>query len=390
VCPEPLPDACSAPTCNPQTGKCEPIPLALGVTCNDGIECTTGDACDGKGVCKAGATTCRTSDADCAGQEDGNFCNGTLYCHLATGNCVLNPLTVVTCPSVDDTACTTLQCQPKTGKCAPVAKPGKTPCSDSNSCTVGDTCQAGKCTGSATTCQCFTDADCALKDDGNKCNGTLYCDQKDGTCKLNPATVVLCQSVYDTACTTHSCNPLTGGCEATLKLDGTPCDADGTSCTADDQCLGGFCNAGTSTCVCQTNADCTKKDDGNLCNGSLYCELKGHTCVLNPATGVSVLGGSKNDTVYAAVPAGLGFAAVGTTESSGTGAKDGWLLRVDAFANAACGTAGTCLGKSIQGCSDQNACTFDYRTAQKACTHKPMPDSQDCGIGNQCKQGVCK
>ncbi len=65
------------------------------------------------------ANQCQTT-ADCASYEDGNACNGTLFCNKSQlpHRCALKPSTVVSCPAVNDHACATNQCDPTTGECA--------------------------------------------------------------------------------------------------------------------------------------------------------------------------------------------------------------------------------------------------------------------------------
>ena len=58
-------------------------------------------------------------------------------------------------------------------------------------------------------CECVKNADCAKFEDGDLCNGTLYCNKANGKCELNPATVVTCTGVYDTQCAKNVCDPAT-------------------------------------------------------------------------------------------------------------------------------------------------------------------------------------
>ena len=273
---------CQLSACEAKTGKCAAAKLADNSPCDDGNAKTVGDACIG-GQCVAGVdlSLCKT-DGDCAGQEDGNFCNGTLFCNKATGQCQLNPKTVVSCPSVDNTACQKNQCQPKSGVCQLTAINGGGGCEDGDPCTTGEVCASGTCTPSAAICQCATDADCLPQDDGDKCNGTLYCDKQVGTCKLNPATVVSCPSVGDSPCSKNLCNKKTGVCAMTAVFEAKPCD-DGNGCTSGDVCTSGQCT-GTTTCQCMQDSDCAAQEDGDLCNGTLYCEKVSGQCKVNPAT----------------------------------------------------------------------------------------------------------
>ncbi|MBM4344376.1 MAG: hypothetical protein FJ100_13490 [Deltaproteobacteria bacterium] len=287
VCPTTNDSACQKNVCVPATAQCKLQLAPANTPCDDGVSCTTGDFCE-QGLCVPGANTCFCKqDSDCAASEDGNLCNGTLFCNKATAQCQVNPVTVVSCQTVDDTACTKNQCNPKDGKChlLPIAD-GK-PCDDGNACTPNEACAAGNCTSPVNTCECEKDADCGKKDDGNPCNGTLYCDVVAKNCKTNPATVVSCNTGDDPPCLADTCDVKTGKCAlVTLPKDGTACD-DGNACTAQSACGGGQCLGGANLCECQKDADCAAKEDGNVCNGTLYCNPASKKCEVNPATVVA-------------------------------------------------------------------------------------------------------
>ena len=273
---------CQTTACDSKSGACAPLPAKDGLACEDGVATTVGDTCQA-GKCQPGVSTAQCSgDADCAKLEDGDICNGVLFCNKQTSKCELNPATVVSCPSVDDTQCAKTLCQPKTGLCALTALAGSPACDDGNPCTKGDHCQDGGCQSSANTCQCQKDADCAGKEDGDQCNGTLFCDKPTGQCQVNPATVKTCPSVADTSCSKAVCLPKTGQCEQKPLPDLVGCD-DGSPCTDADACQAGAC-VGTKVCACQVDADCEGQDDGDLCNGTLYCNKKSNSCEVNPAT----------------------------------------------------------------------------------------------------------
>jgi hypothetical protein len=117
--------------------------------CDDGNGCTNGDFC-ANGVCIAGGNVCTCqNNADCAGEEDGNLCNGTLICNKSKVpyECVVNLATVVTCDASQNTSCLQKKCQPNSGACVftPVNENGI--CSDGSGCTLNDHCVSGSCTG---------------------------------------------------------------------------------------------------------------------------------------------------------------------------------------------------------------------------------------------------
>ncbi len=280
--------ACMHNQCNAQTGVCQPTPINEGGPCKDDDFCTASDTCKG-GVCKGGPNVCGCqSDGDCAKAEDGNLCNGTLFCNktVAPHLCQVNPATVVVCPSANDTVCHQNLCSPATGKCAVVLAKDGTACDDGNACTPDDACQAGDCVAKTNLCPCNASSDCAKKDDGDLCNGTLYCDKSKlpYVCQVNPATVVTCPSAANTTCLHNLCAKATGLCAPATVNEQSACEADGNPCTVGDVCASGSCKAGPNNCPCQQDGDCAKAEDGNPCNGSLYCDKGSGTCKVNPNT----------------------------------------------------------------------------------------------------------
>ena len=279
---------CVASTCTPATGTCSPTPAKKGVACSDNVACTLGDTCDGKGGCTPGIAACCTKQQDCAKYEDGNACNGTLFCDNAASACKVNPSTVVTCNSGSDSACAHTACNPTTGQCSKQLHSQTAPCTDGDPCTIGDHCDGkGGCTIGTASC-CKSDKDCAKEEDGDLCNGTLYCQLSSGVCKVNPTTVVKCATSDNTACLARVCEGKTGQCPLQVINAGGVC-SDGNPCTTGDVCTKGACVPGTDTCPCKNDVDCEKLDDGDKCNGTLYCNLvagPGGTsvCKLNPKT----------------------------------------------------------------------------------------------------------
>lgn len=235
-------------------------------------------------------------DVDCKSFEDGNLCNGTLYCHKPSGKCLVNPATTVACNTSKDSACAKSVCAPKTGKCELQFAPTTASCDDGSAFTMGDRCDGkGKCAAGKFVGECQKESDCAGKSKGNLCDGHYYCDLKSAKCKLNPASVVKCPSVSNTACSANTCNPATGKCEMKAWPSSQSCD-DGNSHTQGDHCDGkGGCVAGKFTGECQKNTDCKAKEDGIACNGSLYCDKSTAKCKVNPATILACPSGKKCD-----------------------------------------------------------------------------------------------
>ena len=349
--------ACAKAVCLPATGTCTSAPVeqvqqacdsagcswqlappgatAPPLSCSDGNPCTQGEACS-NGQCAGGTETCKCkTDLDCAAKEDGNLCNGTLFCNKASGDCQVNPATQIGCPSGEDTACAKNVCYPKTGACQPASvefteqvcakgachwqllppgtgNSGVVGCNDGIACTSGEACSGGQCQGGVDTCACKVDSDCQKLDDGDLCNGTLYCNKATQQCQFNPASLVNCQSVGNTDCTWSACDPKTGQCQPTVvgkvvsvcvgpagaptacvvEVAATPekldigCE-DGDPCTKGDVCVTGTCKSGAQTCSCKTDGDCAAQDDGDLCNGTFFCNKQNGKCAFNPATVVN-------------------------------------------------------------------------------------------------------
>lgn len=326
--------ACAVLACAPATGKCQTFPRAIttvqcasppgtacwnvllppgappkqNLPCEDDDPCTVGDLCEGA-TCKAGTSTCVCGlDKPCP--DDGNLCNGVWFCDVSVtkGKCTLDPTSVVVCPSVDDNVCQQNTCEPKTGQCK-MKQAANLACDDGIACTTGDYCAAGTCVGSANTCTCQKDADCASQEDGNLCNGVLFCNQavSPPQCQVNPASVVTCNQSLDGPCQRTVCAPKTGQClklpvEKTQKSDSAcaagctwiplpagvtpaqvPCD-DGSACTQGEQCSEGKCTATANVCSCQKDSDCL--DDGDACNGMPYCDKAAGKCAVNPASAI--------------------------------------------------------------------------------------------------------
>ncbi len=366
--------------CQEASGSCEAVPRADGAACDDGDQCTAGDSCQGA-VCNAGTWICPCAkDADCKGKEDGDTCNGQLFCDVATGACKVNPATVISCASVDDTACLQAKCVAKTGACVTVAVNASGGCDDGDPCTFGESCVDGACVDGALTCSCKTDIDCAAKDDADLCNGTLYCDPKLGACKTNPGTVVSCPTP-SAPCTTSICQPATGVCLSALAKDGASC-SDGSACTVGDACSDGVCVGGDAlACPCLVDAHCGKFEDGNPCNGTLYCDKSGPSpkCLINPASVVAC----------PAVDAGACI-AIACVPSSGACAQ------VPLQPGSACDDGDPCTGPDVCGskgcvssklaCKDADPCTIDScGPLTGGCSHVKKP----CSDGNPCTQDSC-
>ncbi|MBI5607775.1 MAG: hypothetical protein HY902_02730 [Deltaproteobacteria bacterium] len=426
TCQTALDTVCEKHVCNKVSGVCETLPterlkqicpvgkpdcgifveLAAEesptlVLCDDGNPCTAASSCK-QGQCAAEKTayTCKCQDdGDCAGQDDGDLCNGILYCNKSNGTCEVNPASVVVCPTMGDTQCAKNVCNPKTGVCEqkPQANgPAYVKCEDGNPCTAFDYCQAdGSCHSGPNTCVCVADKDCASKEDGDLCNGTMFCNKATGACEVNPATVKFCTPQFDNQCRKNTCQPTTGECVMVIAGKNILCE-DGNPCTVSDTCAEGECTAGPNTCVCNNQADCGKLEDGNLCNGTLYCDLATtpHKCKVNPATLVSC-------------PAGLDTACLINTCDPATGSC---VMQPPPQMYAACDDGNPCTtgdvcigsvcesGANICGCTtpddckafdDGNPCNGAMSCLAKLCAVNPSTVVA-CEAGDTCTKNVCE
>ena len=425
-CPSVNDTECQQNLCVPTTGACAMALAPTTTLCEDGNPCTASDHCEA-GLCVSSTSVCVCqSDADCASSDDGNLCNGTLYCDLTSNTCQINPKTVVLCPQNSGNPCAPLACQPTTGECvaSPVVSGN---CDDGDPCTAPGSCVQGACVAGPQICQCKTQADCAVFDDANPCNGTFFCDASVGQCKANLAAVPVCPPSLD-PCTQNACDPLTGGCKQTPAKAGTQCQ-DGEACTKNDSCQDGVCKPGVSVCACLTDADCAAKDDGDPCNGWWFCnkEVGAPECAFNPQPKAGCAdvvdgpdaGGGAADTVDAAdvvdvvdndvadvqggdvaSDADVGDAADvvdgSDVEGDCAGASDGAACDDgNACTSADQCNAGTCVGSAAD-CDDGYALSIDSCDPTSGCKYL-WPETCD-GIDNDedgttdnvvCGSGAC-
>ncbi len=388
-CPSVADTACWKNLCQPLTGTCALTPVKPGTACDDGDACTVDDICVGGG-CQPGTNTCLCQgDADCADKDDGDLCNGVRFCNQQTKTCQLNPATVVVCPSVDDTACAHNACEnlkdptglatDTTCTMAPANEGGA--CDDGDACTQGTVCDGGACGGGKAICQCATDAGCLAWDDGDLCNGVAFCDHSTDppSCQPDPSSVVNCATVDDTDCRKNLCQPQTGKCAMSLIDAGTPCD-DGNTCTKNDYCLFGACSAGTDTCACQKDADCADQEDGDVCNGTLYCDKSGDepVCKLNTNTAI-VCPQNTGSVCLKKVCHPVTGQCLEQPDHDGDACDD---------SNPCTGgthcAAGGCVGEVLS-CEDGNGCTTDFCHPVEGCQHK----AKVCDDGNSCTADGC-
>ncbi len=389
-------DSCKSWSCNDANGKCESAATANGTSCSDGTLCTAGDictagSCAGKPVDCDDKNPCTLDTCDPIAQckhdaantpcDDNNACTTDDVC--AAKKCNGTPINVAT-ECGDGNPCTTDTCD-KIAGCIYTAN--TLGCNDGNACTIGDTCAGKVCKSGTNTCSCQQDSDCATSEDGNLCNGTLFCDKSgvSNQCKVNPATIVTCNTLGDGPCSQTTCDPQSGTCAALNVPDGKSCDADGSVCTSNDACVAGACVAGAvkncndnnlctddacdSTLGCVNTANVSPCDnDGNACTQNDTCS--GKICLVGPTKvcddGLDCTTDSCNHATGVCV-----FDPAPTTVAC----DDGNACTVA----DKCTATGQCAGGAAASCDDGIACTADVCDPVKGCSHSNMTDGTACG-----------
>ena len=401
-------DPCVAGKCDLTSGKCAYKNLTA--ACDDANACTAKDTCDGgfctgapvdcndknpctSDVCKAGVGCQNT--ANTAPCDDGNVCTDADGC--AKGLCV-GLAKNLTADCDDNNPCTTPGCDAKTG-CTQTAN--KLTCDDGNPCTVGDVCGDKACAAGTNTCQCDADKDCADKEDGDLCNGTLFCDKTKApfTCAVIPTTIVTCTG-KPTSCQQDRCDAKTGKCGLVAIGEGKTCDADDSVCTKGDACENGVCAAG----------DAVKCDDGNPCTddacdakagcvntqNSASCNADDNACTVADvcSKGVCLAGAKKSCDDGNSCTADLCDAVTGTCAYA-KDALDGVGCNADGSVctkDDKCGD-GVCKAGPVLPCDDNNACTDDSCDKASGCVHKvstkTCEDGDPCTDGDLCADAKC-
>ena len=401
-------DACVTASCDVSLGVCVTA-SAEGAPCTDGNPCTIGEACAG-GKCVGSSTLCDDKNsctvdvcdsalgclhtATVGPCDDGSMCTVNDVC--TDKGCVGVPQDVTQC---DDTnPCTTDVCDPKLG-CTHAPANGAF-CYDGDDCTQGDHCLGGACVGSSNVCSCTTTADCAQYDDGNACNGILYCDNgsKPTGCKLNAATVVTCDTSQDSTCAQTFCDPKNGNCAVVNKADGVVCNADDDLCTQGDACKGGACAPGIApdcndknpctTDACDAKTGCTHPFNSNPCNADGDACTDSDICVLGVCQqGVKKVCDDNEPCTYDSCDATSGQCLF---EGAKISCTDGNLCTVgDQCAQQ--GGLGTwsCVPGIAADCDDSNPCTTDSCDPAKGCVYVVQTNVQIvCYTGKPGTTGV--
>ena len=126
---------CTVDSCNPLDGQCLHAAAEEGTTCTypnktNPSSCVSAATCDAAKTCVAKTLVCDCeATADCLAKEDGNACNGTLVCDKGSFpyTCKVDPATVKTCATTNDTDCKKNTCNPVDGSCALASVADTTP-----------------------------------------------------------------------------------------------------------------------------------------------------------------------------------------------------------------------------------------------------------------------
>jgi len=381
-------NACTTDTCDTDTSLCVNTPVDDGETCDDGLFCTVGDVCTG-GRCGGTSRDCSSLTNQCNQgicDEDGNqclaqpanegqTCDDGLYCTLGE-TCQAGVCTGDTQRDCqDDDSCTQDRCDETSNSCQHVLvpRPGQ------ESLNIDGTCTDG------------LDNDCDLLTDGDDPD-CLECTQ-DGDCDDG------------NVCTTNTCGA-DNHCETTFVTDGTTCD-DGLLCTEADACSAGVCSG--------TGIDCSAMDDdcnlgfcneasgqcepqpineGQACSDGTFCTT-GETCQAGVCTG-----GTDRDCSAEDDDCNLGVcdegsgACVKQPANEGGGCDDGSYCNTGETCQS-----GSCTGGQQRDCDDLEECTQDSCDDNlDQCVNAPLPDGTECGtrscvgldlIIEVCQSGTC-
>ena len=240
---------CFHSICNEASGNCEVVPIAEQVECDDGLFCTTGDACQA-GECIGGAAnTCGLEHTACDEVQcvevsqtctltpipDGGSCTPTDLCQsngiCSQGQCLGEKKDCLFHPVPNE--CHVAACDPMDGQCKSQTGNEGLSCIDSSDlCMTGKTCSAGSCVGGSP-------MDCSFLTQG--CFEGV-CDSTFGQCDSLPIPAGGSCSAAADDCNTGECDT-SGICQPVAANEGLGCE-DGDPCTANEICSAGTCGGG--------------------------------------------------------------------------------------------------------------------------------------------------
>ena len=392
---------CTDDWCDADTGLCEHEDNVA--DCDDGDPCTVADECNG-GICAGTPVACDcVTDEDCGKLEDGDLCNGTLYCD--TGSiphlCKVDPDTTISCPppAGPDAPCLDTACDPETGACGFAEANEGYPCEEGDPCTVGDICEKGECIpGVDTNCNdgnpctddsCMPGVGCQNTPNAAPCEDGDICTVGDqcvaGECEHGPQ--IACDD--GNPCTDDTCDS-TVGCVHTPNT--AVCD-DGNLCTEIGTCDGGVCQPGKAI-TCDDEDVCTD----NTCAPAIGCVFTHNTALCddgNPCTSPDVCSGG----ICGGGPVDCGDGNICTDD--GCDPVTGCVHTPNTAScddGNACTVADACAGGACQpgapvSCNDGNVCTDDGCDPVDGCDHTPntvpCDDNNACTLADTCVDGQC-
>ena len=372
--------------------------------CDDGDPCTVADSCE-EGVCSGFAVQCDClENADCAGLEDGNLCNGSLACDMDSlpYKCAVAPATVVSCPLPQDGAsiCVAVACEPATGECLENPAFEGFACDDGDPCTVGEACALGLCVGDVTVnCDdgnvctndsCLPGEGCQHQDNLSVCDDNDVCTTNDvcnaGLCGGGP--VLACDD--GNVCTLDSCDGKAGCQHAPLDAQ---CD-DGNECTSGDHCDNGQC-VFTQGVDCDDDNPCTK-DSCTPSGGCTYQIIAaacndGNPCTINDhcINGACVAGATVDcDDHDPCTDDSCGDSGLCLHEANSAQCDDDNACTLGDKCED-----GICAASQLLYCNDNDVCTTDICDPDSGClfnlNESPCDDNDVCTIGDHCHLGGC-
>ncbi len=347
--------------------------------CDDGNDCTT-DSCNGEDGCVN-----QPEDGTECGDED----PCTVADHCVAGTCEGTP---AICD--DNDPCTDDSCGID-GGC--LFEDNVADCDDGNPCTVADECTSGKCKGVAANCDCEVNSDCGTLEDGDKCNGILFCDTESPPyqCAVVEESVVQCPEPegLDGPCLVAHCDSATGECSMLPVNDGFACD-DANACTVGDLCDGGVCVAGVAA-NCNDGNVCT--DEG--CDPAEGCQYTNNEVSCQDGSVCTILDGCQEGECIPGSPKNCDDANVCTDDlcdpvfgcnSAANDAlcDDGNACTVDDHC-----VDTVCVGTGSLQCDDDNPCTKDLCLLDGGCAYENIQggcsDGDACTLDDSCENGLC-
>ena len=251
---------------------------------------------------------------------------------------------------------------------------------------------------------CIPDCDgkeCGDDGCGGSCGGCVDEDPCNGeeTCEDNQCvegTALECDD--ENPCTTDSCIEGEGCKNVPVPDKAEPACDDGNPCT-NDECVSGECKnflkdpeeLVVEDCLCESDEDCEPLEDGDLCNGTLICDVEAEvpTCMVDEETVVTCtlpedVAPECNTPVC---DPDTGSCTIGTIN------EDGLCSDSDECTQGDHCQAGSCNADGPVECGDSNPCTDDSCDPATGCVNSPNTDEcndgEGCTHSDTCLEGVC-